>query len=178
MHLPGYEERDTGILCRKGVPFEMVSPCDPDQDLGSFGAIQYGQMLGERAEELLQKIESIVGLEHTCPSEKNIFRNLPCDHSSSFRSVRNVWIGMKQGLVSEHSSGIREISFVKEILYGSVFLTQSVVTCHLNQRNLGFFMWLHQSILVHFPAEGLRLQGQTSQLVVEIRFNAGVRLVE
>ncbi|CAJ1958642.1 unnamed protein product [Cylindrotheca closterium] len=30
MHLSDYEEKDKGILCQRGFPFEMVSPCDPD----------------------------------------------------------------------------------------------------------------------------------------------------
>lgn len=143
MHLLDYEERDTGSLCQRGLPFEMVSPCDPDHsyvpasirhipssflrnlpfevddviyerningqpfqnplelrsakitnllnleidwDLGGFAAIQYDEILGERLEQLLRKIESIVGFEITCPSESSKFQKMPYNHSRSIRS--------------------------------------------------------------------------------------------
>lgn len=30
MYLSDYDEKNKGTLCQKGLPFEMVSPCDPD----------------------------------------------------------------------------------------------------------------------------------------------------
>lgn len=143
IHLSDYDEKDKGILCQKGLPFKMVSPCDPDHSyvpasirhipssflrnlpfeiddaiyelningqpfknplelraakitnllnletswsLGAFGAIKYDDILGRRLEETIQRIERIAGVASTCPSNKSIFRKVPYNHSSSFRS--------------------------------------------------------------------------------------------